>query len=65
MRRAFNRLQRRVLAWRAGGRCQLCGALLDRQFHADHVVAFARGGATTSDNGQALCARCNLRKGSR
>ena len=34
-------------------------------FHADHVVAFAKGGTTVTSNGQALCAACNLRKGAR
>ncbi len=63
MKRAFSHLQKRILAWRAGGRCQRCGALLERKFHADHIVAFARGGATVTDNGQALCAPCNLGKG--
>lgn len=65
MRRTFSALQRRVLAWRAGGRCQLCGAPLTNGFHADHVVAHARGGATVTDNGQALCPACNLRKGAK
>lgn len=30
--------------------------------HHDHVVASARGGATSFDNGQGLCARCNYIK---
>jgi len=65
MKRAFNRLQKRVLAWRAAGRCQHCGAVLDKGFHADHVVSFSRGGATVTNNGQALCAACNLKKGAK
>lgn len=63
MTRRFSRRQRRILAWRAGGRCAGCGAPLDAGFHADHVRPFSRGGRTVTDNGQALCAACNLRKG--
>jgi 5-methylcytosine-specific restriction endonuclease McrA len=65
MKRAFCRLQKRVLAWRAGGKCEICGAALVKEFHADHVVPFSRGGATTTNNGQALCATCNLKKGTK
>jgi 5-methylcytosine-specific restriction endonuclease McrA len=36
---------------------------LTRGFHADHVVAFANGGDTVVNNGQALCPLCNLKKG--
>ena len=32
--------------------------------HGDHIVPWSRGGTTTSDNLQALCGSCNLRKGS-
>lgn len=64
MRRHFGLAQRRVLAWLAAGRCQLCGAKLANDFHADHVVPFAHGGKTQTSNGQALCGPCNLRKGS-
>lgn len=63
MRRLFTRRQRRLLAWRAGGRCEACGVRLDRSFHADHTIAFSKGGRTITDNGRALCATCNLRKG--
>ena len=30
--------------------------------HIDHIEPHARGGATTIDNGQGLCAACNLPK---
>lgn len=63
MRRCFSALQRRILAWVAGGRCRRCGASLTTGFHADHVVPFARGGRTLTRNGQAVCAACNLEKG--
>lgn len=63
MRRRFNTLQRSVLAWIAGGRCMKCGEVLAKDFHADHVTPYSRGGATATNNGQALCKACNLKKG--
>ncbi|WP_412481118.1 DEAD/DEAH box helicase family protein [Azonexus sp. IMCC34839] len=41
-----------------------CGVRLTKEFHADHVVPFSRGGRTVTNNGQALCRDCNLKKGS-
>jgi 5-methylcytosine-specific restriction endonuclease McrA len=41
-----------------------CNKSLANSFHADHVFAFSKGGETTTINGQALCATCNLKKGS-
>jgi len=64
MKRRFSKRQKQVLAWLSGGTCCICGVRLTASFHADHVVPFARGGATITKNGQALCARCNLSKGS-
>jgi 5-methylcytosine-specific restriction endonuclease McrA len=63
MRRAFTSRQRRILLMIAGNLCQKCGEVLDASFHADHVHAHSRGGATVLNNGQALCATCNLKKG--
>ena len=63
MRRAFTSRQRRILRMLAGNLCQKCGEVLDASFHADHVHAHSRGGATILMNGQALCAACNLKKG--
>jgi len=42
----------------------LCGSPLNESFHADHVRPFVHGGPTVTDNGQALCEPCNLKKGS-
>ena len=64
-RRRFNRVQRRFLFLIADGRCSSCGAELDKSWHADHVMAWAAAGATTIDNGAALCPPCNQRKGAR
>lgn len=56
-RRLFNREQRRHLILRdAYCRTPWCGAPIR---HADHVVPRSRAGATSIDNGQGLCVRCN------
>lgn len=65
MRRLFSKRQRMILALVSGGRCTNCGERLEARFHADHKVPFSKSGRTVLLNGQALCARCNLRKGSK
>lgn len=59
-----NRL-RSVLYRVANGRCQHCGNELGPSWHADHIVPFSKGGKTVLGNMQALCGRCNMRKGDR
>ena len=51
---------RRAVFERDGGQCVECGATFDLQY--DHVLPVARGGATTIENLQLLCADCNRRK---
>ena len=63
MRRAFSPRQRKILRLLAGNRCSTCGEVLNNSFHADHIKAYTNGGATTLQNGQALCPSCNLKKG--
>lgn len=46
---------------RDGLRCVRCGSGEDLQ--ADHVIPWSQGGATTLENLQTLCGRCNGRKG--
>jgi 5-methylcytosine-specific restriction endonuclease McrA len=60
--RAFTSEQKRELFFKAKGRCCICRAKLDQDWHADHVEPWIRGGETTVENGQALCPTCNLRK---
>ncbi len=65
MKRLFSKRQKMILALRAGGSCERFGSSLQRGFHGDHVRPFALGGATTLNNGQALCPACNVKKGAR
>jgi hypothetical protein len=56
-RRLFPAGLRRYLIARDGVcRTPWCDAPIS---HADHVTPFAEGGATSADNGQGLCVRCN------
>lgn len=64
MKRLFSARQRKILRLLSGNTCVLCGEVIDKSFHADHVRSFVHGGKTILENGQALCADCNLKKGS-
>ena len=55
------RAVREAVFVRDGGACVTCGARFDLQY--DHVLPVARGGATTVENLQVLCAPCNRAKG--
>ncbi len=64
-RRRFNARERVALYLAADGRCSGCGAELEPGWHADHVDPHSRGGPTDVTNGQALCPKCNEKKGAR
>jgi 5-methylcytosine-specific restriction endonuclease McrA len=51
---------RRAVFERDGGRCVQCESTFNLQY--DHILPVARGGATTLENLQLLCADCNLDK---
>ena len=63
MRRFFNKRMRKLLLIISGNKCSICNDKLDKSFHADHIIPFSKNGSTTLDNAQALCAKCNQKKG--
>lgn len=63
MNRRFNKRQRQILLMQSGGLCKSCKIPLSNSFHADHIIPFSKGGLTITNNGQALCSVCNLKKG--
>lgn len=63
MSRNFNRQQRKIFLILSGGICMNCSKPLQNSFHADHILPFSKGGKTITQNGQALCVTCNLKKG--
>jgi 5-methylcytosine-specific restriction endonuclease McrA len=61
-KRFFNSRQRVTLFLHNAGVCPNCGIELEAGWHGDHLLPYSRGGETILENGQALCAKCNLRK---
>lgn len=56
-------LRRRVIE-RDGLRCVFCNVdLIKSEVHLDHVIPESQGGATSYDNLQVTCRKCNLEKG--
>ncbi|MBV8232504.1 MAG: HNH endonuclease, partial [Planctomycetaceae bacterium] len=54
----------KIEVWtRDGGRCVGCGASDYLEF--DHIIPHSHGGASTVNNVQLLCRRCNLEKSDR
>lgn len=65
-KRGFSNDQRIIIWRRDNETCQSCGKLITvDEMHADHIVPHTRGGRTTVENGQSLCADCNLKKGAK
>lgn len=64
MGRTLRSKRQRAALWRAAeGKCQLCGDPLPDIWHADHIVPWVITGQTNVHEMQALCPKCNLRKG--
>lgn len=63
MKRSFSTKEKLAIFFASNGHCALCGKKLDTDWHADHIIPFSKGGSTDVTNGQALCPKCNLKKG--
>ncbi len=61
--RAIPQAMRTEVWQRCAGKCTECGAGEYLEF--DHIIPHSRGGATSVNNLQLLCRRCNLAKGAR
>ena len=62
----FTHSQRQEILKRDGYRCVLCGQprAPGVQLHVDHIVPKKHGGTATIENGQTLCSKHNMLKGS-
>ena len=61
--RKFSDTQKRTAYEKQGHRCAHCGEVFPiESLQADHVLAWSKGGKTTPDNLQLLCAKCNNSK---
>ena len=61
--RAFTQTMKRAAYERQGGICPKCGDHFElSEMQADHITPWSRGGPTTKENCQMLCADCNRRK---
>jgi 5-methylcytosine-specific restriction endonuclease McrA len=61
LRRSVPRAVKLSVWQRDGGKCVVCGALEPLQF--DHILPYSKGGTSSAENIQLLCARHNLAKG--
>lgn len=63
--RDFDDNMRRSAYERQNGICPKCGKHFElNEMHADHITPWAKGGPTTKENCQMLCAQCNRIKSS-
>lgn len=61
--RAFSPEMARAAYERQNGICPKCGKHFEiEEMHADHITPWSKGGKTTAENCQMLCADCNRRK---
>lgn len=61
--RKFSDTQKRTAYEKQGHRCAHCGEVFPiESLQADHILAWSKGGKTTPDNLQLLCAKCNNSK---
>lgn len=61
--RKFTAKMKRAAYEKQNGVCVKCGGTFPiEKMHADHIVAWSKGGKTVASNCQLLCAKCNGRK---
>lgn len=64
--RAFTPAMKREAYERQGGICAACGKHFElTEMQGDHVTPWSKGGKTSAENCQMLCADCNRRKSNR
>ncbi|MBO5615042.1 MAG: DUF262 domain-containing protein [Prevotella sp.] len=64
--REFEARDRRAAYERQKGICPGCNKHFEiEDMHADHITPWSKGGKTTADNCQMLCADCNRKKGAK
>ncbi len=64
--RGFTEIERITIYRKNNGICQVCKQKVEyNNFHADHIKPHSRSGKTTIENGQVLCSKCNLQKGTK
>lgn len=57
---------RKLIAIRAGGRCEYCQVLeylSNYRFHIEHIIGLQHGGSSLSSNLAFACSWCNWKKG--
>lgn len=62
MKRNYSNSEKAYIYRLAKGKCQICKCNLPREWHADHIIPYSKGGITGLSNAQALCPTCNLKK---
>ena len=64
IRATFSKAERTAISRSQRYRCMYCGVrLTSDNLQIDHMDPVSRGGSNDDDNLQALCRRCNIRKG--
>lgn len=62
-KRIFDENQKAEIYSNSNGTCQICKKKVnERNWHADHIIPWIKGGKTVVENGQVLCPKDNLSK---